>query len=77
VFKDLLIRTPSKWKEEQKVDKVTFFEYCQLPGIILDRFYHLFDKKDTGSISEACFINTLIPVFISDLDAKMHLTFDM
>jgi hypothetical protein len=35
---------------------VTFLEYCNLPGIIADRFYMMFDPNNEGEISEGQFI---------------------
>ena len=56
---------------------MTFFEYCSLPGIINDRFLRVFDPKGKGVIKEERFVEVMIMVFISELDDKMRLTFEM
>ncbi len=62
---------------EKKLDKVTFIEYCNLPGIINDRFFKMFDVNNDGLITEASFIQNMTKVFISDLDTRMRLTYNM
>lgn len=62
---------------ERKIDKVTFIQYCQLPGIINDRLFNIFDTHKDGFITESAFINNFISVFMSDLDTKLRLTFNM
>lgn len=78
LFRDLVLRclTPAAI-QEKKLDKVTFIEYCALPGIVADRLYKMFDTNGDGLISESSFINNLVKVFISDLDSKMRFTFNM
>eukprot|EP00349_Pseudokeronopsis_sp_Brazil_P001451 CAMPEP_0202961652 /NCGR_PEP_ID=MMETSP1396-20130829/5718_1 /ASSEMBLY_ACC=CAM_ASM_000872 /TAXON_ID= /ORGANISM="Pseudokeronopsis sp., Strain Brazil" /LENGTH=63 /DNA_ID=CAMNT_0049681647 /DNA_START=157 /DNA_END=348 /DNA_ORIENTATION=+ len=50
------------------IDKVTFFEYCNLPGILQDRFYRMFSEKDDSLISEQQFVSIMLKVFMSDFD---------
>ena len=76
LFNDLAVRSSSE-SEEICIDKVTFFEYCSLPGIINDRFLRVFDPKGKGVIKEERFVEVMIMVFISELDDKMRLTFEM
>ncbi len=78
LFRDLAMRCISPNAiQEKKLDKVTFIEYCNLPGIINDRFFKMFDTAHDGLISENSFILNLVKVFISDLDTRMRLTFNM
>ncbi len=78
LYKDLTLRCLSTTAiQEKKLDKVTFIEYCNLPGIINDRFFKMFDIDNNGLITEESFIKNMIKVFISDLDTRMRLTFNM
>lgn len=78
LFRDLTLRCLSPNAiQEKKLDKVTFVEYCNLPGIINDRFFYMFDTAKDGLISETSFINNLIKVFMSDLETRLRLTFNM
>ncbi len=78
LYKDLAQRSLTKEAvTEKKIDKVTFLEYCNLPGIIGDRFFKLLDVNGDGLICEKAFITNVCTVFISDLESKMKLTFNM
>jgi hypothetical protein len=78
LYKDLILRCLSSTAiQEKKLDKVTFIEYCNLPGIINDRFFKMFDTNNEGLINEQNFIANMIKVFVSDLDTRMRLTFNM
>ena len=70
IFSDLALRsTPAPNKNSGKsIDKVTFVEYIQLPGIVSDRFYTLAtDGRTDARISEETFTNLMIQVFCSSL----------
>jgi hypothetical protein len=57
LYKDLILRCLSNTAiQEKKLDKVTFIEYCNLPGIINDRFFTMFDINQDGLITELSFI---------------------
>ena len=80
IFQDIAMRRHSpKGKEEDGdfIDKVAFFEYSNLPGIINDRFFSVFDKNKNDQIGRDSFIEGMTKVFCSKLDTKMHLTFKM
>lgn len=53
VYRDLSLRSlaPAAVKEK-KVDKVTFVQYCNVPGIISERLLKLFDVNSDGCITE-------------------------
>ena len=60
------------------VDKITFTEYSQLPGIINDRFHSLFVKdREDDRIMLTDFKEIMTQVFCGDIQTKMHLTFRM
>ena len=80
IFQDVAMRrhSPKKTDDELEfVDKVAFFEYTQLPGIINDRFFSLFQKSADDHIYESAFVNGMIRVYLSSFEEKMRLTFKM
>ena len=61
---------------------MTFIQYCNLPGIISERLLKIFlsdSEEDCGKgfISEEAFIKYMTMIFVSDVDSRMRLTFDM
>ena len=79
VFADLALRsTQSQSNPQKSIDKVTFVEYVNLPGIVSDRFHALACKGHAdGRIYEDSFIELLLQVFSSSVETKMRLTFKM
>ena len=59
------------------LDKVTFFEYTNLPGIINDRFFSTFAGSKDDQICEEAFVNGFCKVYLSSIEEKLKLTFDM
>jgi hypothetical protein len=90
LYKDLALRSfvlasqsPEQHQtEERLVDKVTFIQYCNLPGIISERLLKIImgDSSSDSSknfISEEGFIKNMTTIFVSDVEMRMRLTFDM
>lgn len=80
IFQDVAMRrhSPKKTDDELEfVDKVAFFEYTLLPGIINDRFFSLFQKTAEDHIYESSFVSGMIKVYLSTFEEKMRLTFRM
>ena len=87
LYKDLALRSfvmatsnpDNSQNEERQLDKVTFIQYSNLPGIISERLLKIFlsDGHDKGFISEDAFIKYMTMIFVSDVDSRMRLTFDM
>ena len=78
LFRDLSLRSHQlDAVQQKKLDKVVFIEYCNLPGIINDRLFQMFDTNRDGLISESSFINNLVKILISDLDTRLRITFNM
>lgn len=79
VFADFAMRsTPSASQAYpgKSIDKVTFMEYTNLPGILSDRFYILAKKDRTDNrIYEDDFISTMLSVFSGSLDSKLQFVF--
>jgi hypothetical protein len=65
-------------KNQKSIEKVTFVEYINLPGIVSDRFYKLASAGSTDTrIAEEPFVNLMLSVFSASLDKKMELVFKM
>jgi len=80
IFQDVAMRrhSPKKTDDELEfVDKVAFFEYTLLPGIINDRFFSLFQKSPEDHIYEKGFVDGMVKVYLSSFEEKMRLTFNM
>ena len=82
VFADLSLRSSTypnpTGKIQKSIDKVTFVEYINLPGIISDRFYKLASTTSTDTrITEEPFLNIMLSVFCASLEKKMELAFKM
>ncbi len=57
VYRDLSLRSLSSTaQKDKKVDKVTFVQYCNLPGIISERLLKIFDTNNDGCITEQMFV---------------------
>jgi len=81
IFNDVAMRSHSPKKIEQQpaayIDNVAFFEFTKLPGIICDRFFSTFERNRDGFILEESFVTGFLRVFLSSLDDKMNITYDM
>jgi len=63
--------------KEVYVDNVAFFEYTNLPGIINDRFYSTFEGCKENRITKKAFVDGFCRVYLSSIEDKMKLTFQM
>jgi len=52
-------------------------KYCQLPGIIGDRFFELLDLNNDEYIDLKEFIHGLFKIYYSPVETKIRLAFDM
>ncbi len=80
IFADVAMRrhSPKKTDDELEfIDKVAFFEYARLPGLINDRFYNQFTKTADDHIYEKAFIDGMLRVYLSSFEEKMSMTFKM
>lgn len=83
VFTDLCLRStrdPRVVKRDitKSIDKVTFVEYVNLPGIVSDRFHAIATNgHPDGRVFEKAFISLLLQVFSSSVETKMRMTFKM
>jgi len=53
----------------------TFLRYCQAPGVIGERLFHIFE--DEGAISESSFLENLTKILSASDDELLPLSFKM
>ena len=51
-------------------------EYSNLPGIVGERFFHLFDSNKDGYVDKKEFVKGFSRIFSSHLDTSLHLIFE-
>lgn len=74
IYKDLIARGGDKSKG---LNKVTLFQYMNLPGIIGERFTAVLDLSNNGFVDLREFVHGFFKVYYSNLETKIKLSFDM
>lgn len=70
-FKDIFKSLSESCADQEKhVDKVTFLQYTNLPGVLGDRIYAIMDEDGDGFLDLKEFINGLFKIYFSSFDAK-------
>ena len=72
VWKDLLGRSDNK---EKGVNKITFSKYYELPGIISDRLFNVFNTNKNNYLSCNDFVDGMVKLFSGDLETLLHFIF--
>ena len=72
VWKDLLGRSDNK---EKGVNKITFSKYYELPGIISDRLFSVFNLGKTNYLSCNDFVNGMVKLFSGNLEELLQFIF--
>ena len=70
VWKDLNSRSGDD--NEKGIDKVTFQRYYELPGLISERLFSVFDTNNTGYLTLQEFTENMITLFSSDLEQLLQ-----
>lgn len=52
-------------------------EYCNLPGILFDRFFSLVDNNNTNYADIRSFLVALCKIYYSNIQAKIKFAFDI
>lgn len=73
IYNDLCQRSDD---QEKGVDKVTMLEYSNLPGMVGERFFHLFDNNKDGYVDKKEFVKGFSRIFSSQLDTFLQLIFE-
>jgi Ca2+-binding EF-hand superfamily protein len=74
IFKDLASRSD---KKSAGINKVTIIDYCQLPGILAERFFSLLDANNDEYIDLREFVYILFKIYYSNFDNQVKLVFDI
>jgi len=76
IFSDLSLR--STLSSTKSIDQATFVEYCNLPGILSERFFKLAVAGSADNrIHELAFLDLMLLVYGSSLQVKMKIAFSM
>lgn len=62
---------------DKGVDKLSFVNYCNLPGLLVDRLFSIIESTEKGYASRENFISTMCKIYCSTIDEKIRLSFDM
>ena len=77
-FKDIFKSLSESCTDGAKhVDKVTFLQYTNLPGVLGDRIYSIMDEDGDGFLDLKEFINGFFKIYFSSYDTKCQLVFDV
>jgi hypothetical protein len=70
-FKDIFKSLSESCADQEKhVDKVTFLQYTNLPGVLGDRVFCIMDEDADGFLDLKEFINGLFKIYFSSFEAK-------
>ena len=58
------------------VDRISFGKYYDLPGLISERLFSVFDSKNKGFLSIEDFTSSMIKLFSGDYDQLLNFIFD-
>ena len=74
IYKDLCSRSDDKAKG---VNKISFLDYCQLPGLLAERLFQVLDVDRDGYLNSKEFMTGLLRIYCSAFDQKMKFVFDI
>lgn len=74
IYRDLASRSD---KKSAGINRVTIIEYCNLPGILAERFFDLLDANNDEYIDLKEFVYVLFKIYYSNFDEQVKLTFDI
>ncbi len=74
IFKDLQSRSDNPNKG---INKVSWLDYAQLPGVLGERFFHVMDSDNNGYLDQREFLTGLFRLYCSTFDEKTELVFEM
>ena len=74
IYKDLCSRSDDKAKG---VNKISFLDYCQLPGLLAERLFQVLDVDRDNYLNSKEFMTGLLRIYCSHFDQKMKFVFDI
>ena len=72
IWKDLSGRSEG---ENEGIDKITFQKYYELPGLISERLFSVFNSSDTRYLSLDDFINNMLILYSSNFESLLTFIF--
>ena len=72
IWKDLSGRSEG---ENEVIDKITFQKYYELPGLISERLFSVFNSSDTRYLSQDDFINNMLILYSSNFESLLTFIF--
>jgi hypothetical protein len=76
VFADFAQRSVGTPKSKN-IDKVTFIQYLNLPGMLAERLQQCMTSEKDGSVSESEFVRNMLVIYSQRLDQQMELVFKL
>ena len=55
------------------IDRISFGKYYDLPGLISERLFSVFDSKNKGYLTSNDFTSSMIKLFSGDYEQLLHL----
>lgn len=74
IYRDLASRSD---KKSAGINKVTIIDYCQLPGILAERFFSLLDDNTDEYIDLKEFVYVMFKIYYSTFEEQVKLVFDI
>ena len=74
IYRDLSSRSDNKAKG---INKVSFMDYCQLPGLLSERLFAVLDKDSDGYLTTKEFLTGLLRIYCSQFDQRMKFVFEI
>ena len=74
IYSDL---TQKSDKRSKGINKAVFSEYANLPGILDERFFSIFDENKDEHFDNKEFIRAMFKIYCSKLESKIKLVFDI
>jgi hypothetical protein len=74
IYKDLQSRSDNPGKG---INKVSFLDYAQLPGVLGERFFHVMDADDNAYLDQREFLTGLFRLYCSNFDTKTEFIFEI
>jgi hypothetical protein len=72
IYKDLQERSDNR---EKGINKVSMLNYCQLPGLLGERLFAVFDTNKNNYLDKEEFLNGMLMFYCSDFDDKIKMIF--
>ena len=59
------------------INKISFLDYAQLPGVLGDRFFTVLDTDKNGYLDQVEFLTGLFRIYCSTFDEKADFIFEI